>query len=106
MNDSKSAPPRRKQRRRGAPAESPMESILAGLQTLEEYQLENQRQFPSLYALHWKVRNPEFRALAVASGGLVLICKRLFIVPDRFSAAVLEDGARRLAARLDTARAA
>lgn len=64
-------------------------------QTFDEYRASRAGIFPSDHALDWFARR--WRDELVAAGAMVRINRRLFVVPERFDAVVLEVGARLVA---------
>jgi hypothetical protein len=66
------------------------------LQTAAEYQSERRQVFPSQGAHTWFMR--VHRAELEAAGALVVVNRRLLIVPDRFDNVVLTLGARQASA--------
>jgi hypothetical protein len=65
---------------------------LASLKSPSEYQSERQNAFPTLAALEWFMRRQ--RPALKTAGALVIINRRLLIVPTAFDAVALAVGAQ------------
>lgn len=68
------------------------ESAVGALRSPSEYQTERETLFPSPGALSWFMRR--HRSALTAAAALVVVNRRLLVVPDRFDRVVLEVGAQ------------
>jgi len=76
----------------GSAEQSPPNSLRAGVVHWEEHQKANAHIFPSQESWRWFAR--QHRADLISRGALCTLQGRIFVVADRFNAAMVEIGSR------------